>query len=61
MAENSAIQWTTHTFNPWRGCTRVSEGCRFCYADTLSKRNPKTRRHRCQQDGVGVRVRRRWS
>jgi protein gp37 len=29
-----------HTFNPWRGCTRVSEGCRFCYAEALSKRNP---------------------
>lgn len=42
MAENSKIQWTTHTLNPWRGCTRVSEGCRFCYAETMSGRNPKT-------------------
>lgn len=42
MAENSKIEWTTHTFNPWRGCTRVSEGCRHCYAETLSGRNPKT-------------------
>lgn len=41
MAENSKIEWTTHTFNPWRGCSRVSEGCRFCYAETLSHRNPK--------------------
>ena len=40
MAENSKIQWTTHTFNPWRGCTKVSEGCKFCYAETLSGRNP---------------------
>lgn len=42
MAENSGIEWTDHTFNPWRGCTKVSEGCKFCYADTLSKRNPQT-------------------
>lgn len=42
MAENSKIEWTHHTFNPWRGCTKVSDGCKFCYADELSKRNPKT-------------------
>lgn len=42
MAENSKIQWTHHTFNPWRGCARVSPGCIHCYAETLSKRNPKT-------------------
>jgi protein gp37 len=32
MAENSAIQWCDHTFNPWRGCTKVSPGCLHCYA-----------------------------
>lgn len=42
MAENSKIQWTTHTFNPWRGCTKVSDGCTNCYAETMSGRNPKT-------------------
>jgi protein gp37 len=42
MAENSAIEWTHHTFNPWRGCTKVSEGCKHCYAETLSGRNPKS-------------------
>ena len=42
MAENSKIEWTTHTFNPWRGCTKVSPGCANCYAETLSGRNPKT-------------------
>lgn len=40
MGEYSKIEWTHHTFNPWRGCTKVSEGCKFCYADTMSKRNP---------------------
>ncbi len=38
MGLNSSIEWTTHTFNPWWGCTAVSEGCRFCYAESLSKR-----------------------
>lgn len=42
MAENSKIQWTTHTFNPWRGCTKVAAGCANCYAETMSKRNQKT-------------------
>jgi protein gp37 len=41
MAENSKIEWTDHTFNPWRGCTKVSPGCAHCYAETLSQRNPK--------------------
>jgi protein gp37 len=33
MAENSGISWTTHTFNPWMGCTKVSPACRGCYAE----------------------------
>ncbi len=40
MAETTGISWTHSTLNPWRGCTRVSEGCRNCYAETLSNRNP---------------------
>lgn len=42
MAENSKIEWCHHTFNPWRGCTKISPGCTNCYADTMSKRNPLT-------------------
>jgi protein gp37 len=42
MAANSKIEWTDHTFNPWRGCTKVAAGCVNCYAETLSKRNPGT-------------------
>ena len=38
MGENSKIQWTDHTFNPWWGCTKVSPGCTHCYAETFSKR-----------------------
>lgn len=33
MAEDSLIEWTRHTFNPWSGCEKVSKGCTFCYAD----------------------------
>ena len=33
MAENSGIEWTHHTFNPWMGCTKVSPACKFCYAE----------------------------
>lgn len=42
MAETSKIQWTDATFNPWRGCQKISPGCAHCYAETLSHRNPKT-------------------
>lgn len=38
MAENSKIEWTDHTFNPWIGCQKVSPGCDHCYAESLSKR-----------------------
>lgn len=38
MAENSKIEWTDHTFNPWIGCTKVSPGCANCYAETLNSR-----------------------
>lgn len=38
MGKNSKIEWTHHTFNPWWGCTRVSEACVHCYAETWSKR-----------------------
>lgn len=39
--KNTTIAWTDHTFNPWRGCEKVSPGCAHCYAETMSKRNPK--------------------
>jgi protein gp37 len=37
MSEKTIIAWTDHTFNPWMGCTKISEGCRNCYAATLTK------------------------
>ncbi len=43
MSENSSIEWTTHTFNPWRGCTMVSPGCAHCYAARDAVRFPGIR------------------
>lgn len=41
MAENSKIEWTDHTFNPWVGCTKVSPACDHCYAEGWAKRAGK--------------------
>jgi protein gp37 len=38
VAEFSKIAWTTHTFNPWIGCTKVSPGCDHCYAHARDAR-----------------------
>src|SRR5262249_43188275 len=38
MGEDSSIEWTTHTFNPWWGCVKVSEACRNCYAEAWARR-----------------------
>ena len=38
MAENSNIEWTDHTFNPWIGCQKVGPGCDNCYAETWDAR-----------------------
>src|SRR5205823_6015112 len=38
MAANSTIEWTEATWNPVTGCTKVSAGCKNCYAERLAKR-----------------------
>lgn len=38
MAENSNIEWTRHTYNPWIGCQKVGPGCDHCYAETWDAR-----------------------
>lgn len=37
MAENSSIEWTHHTFNPWIGCQVVSPACDNCYAEAQNR------------------------
>ena len=38
MSTFSTIEWTEVTWNPVTGCTKISDGCRFCYAERMSKR-----------------------
>jgi len=38
MANNSSIEWTESTWNPVTGCSKVSLGCRHCYAERMAKR-----------------------
>ena len=38
MSTNSAIEWTDATWNPITGCTKISPGCKFCYAERLTER-----------------------
>lgn len=38
MSDNSKIEWTNATWNPVRGCTKVSSGCAHCYAETFAER-----------------------
>ena len=38
MATNSHIEWTDATWNPVTGCTKISPGCKYCYAERLAQR-----------------------
>ena len=38
MATTSKIEWTEQTWNPIVGCTKISAGCKHCYAETLARR-----------------------
>ena len=38
MGKNSKISWTDHTWNPWQGCHKVSDGCKNCYMFRDKKR-----------------------
>ena len=39
--QNSNIEWTDDTFNPWIGCEKNSPGCKFCYAEAFMTRKPR--------------------
>ena len=38
MAAKSTIEWTESTWNPVTGCTKISPGCKFCYAERMAQR-----------------------
>jgi DNA repair photolyase len=38
LASNSKIEWTDATWNPVRGCTNISPGCKHCYAEAFAER-----------------------
>jgi protein gp37 len=38
VADHSSIEWTDATWNPVRGCTKISPGCKHCYAETFAER-----------------------
>jgi protein gp37 len=38
VGEKTSIAWTDHSWNPWWGCTKVSQGCDHCYAEAFDKR-----------------------
>ena len=38
MSTESAIEWTERNWNPMTGCTKVSPGCKHCYAETMARR-----------------------
>ncbi len=38
MSDKSKIEWTDATWNPVRGCDKISPGCKNCYAETFAER-----------------------
>lgn len=49
MSEHSKIEWTDATWNPVRGCSKVSPGCTNCYAETFAERFRGVPRHPFEQ------------
>jgi protein gp37 len=60
MGEKTNITWTHHTFNPWRGCTKVSPGCTHCYAEDLSRINPAVLGQWGPQGQRPIKAERQW-
>jgi protein gp37 len=46
MAQLSQIEWTDATWNPVTGCTKISPGCKFCYAERMARRLRAMGQHR---------------
>ncbi len=49
MSELSKIEWTEATWNPVRGCTKISPGCKHCYAETFAERFRGVKGHPYEQ------------
>jgi protein gp37 len=49
MSEQSKIEWTEATWNPVRGCTKISDGCKHCYAETFAERFRGVKGHPYEQ------------
>jgi protein gp37 len=49
LANNSRIEWTDATWNPVRGCTKISPGCKHCYAETFAERFRGVKGHPYEQ------------
>jgi protein gp37 len=49
VSEQSKIEWTESTWNPVRGCTKISDGCKHCYAETFAERFRGVKGHPYQQ------------
>lgn len=49
MSANSSIEWTDATWNPVRGCTKISPGCKHCYAETFAERFRGVKDHPYEQ------------
>src|SRR5437899_9437819 len=49
MALSSQIEWTDATWNPVRGCTKISPGCKHCYAETFAERFRGVKGHPYEQ------------
>ena len=49
MSDHSKIEWTDATWNPLRGCTKISPGCKQCYVETFAERFRGVRGHPYQQ------------
>jgi protein gp37 len=49
MSANSKIEWTDATWNPLRGCTKISPGCKHCYAETFAERFRGVKGHPYEQ------------
>src|SRR5216683_5985202 len=49
MSSQSSIEWTDATWNPVRGCTKISPGCKYCYAETFAERFRGVKGHPYEQ------------